>query len=274
MTPRMGFNVQAEEVNLVDGITPIVAIPHVDFQGWQTPYIGKNVALWRLDLAPNNDKHRDLPHGAAVQLWNEDDDIRAGLDPAWRAAKVAQVRAERADLVIVYGAPRVDGDLYGFDFDLAKKCDIIGMHVTTFADFANDFNWFGARWMVTEIEADPNHPETYPDLYACAVRALDYQPPTGPMCEGAFLWGSSLTGADAVENLNGIDFRGQVAQYNNTHPTPVINTVPTPGSTKPAAQLQAEQAYNLLTGGKPFVTGKQYVQANADQSYTVVVTYS
>lgn len=217
-TRRMGFNVQAEDARTLGQGYPIVAIPHIDWAGWKAPYDGLDVYVWRLDLAPNNDKHKELSPTARVQLWNEDDEIRKG---GWtwqqthdsRHAAVARVRQDMPGQTIIYGGPRVVEDLYGWDQELIDKCDMIGAHVTTFEDFGT-WSWQDKRWCVLEIGADPDHPETWPQLYDCAVRALAFVPPHGPRCEIAMLWGVSLTGADAVQNVGGTDFRSLVKAYN------------------------------------------------------------
>ena len=199
-----------------------------------------------------------LPSGVHIIGWNEADDTSAypnlpsWVDPWWQG-----VRNLSNNLKIHYGAPNVDGYLLE-NQPLEATLDFVDRHIgSTFAPPPATIQ--GKPTYVTEIDIDPNRFDytdpasmqaAYTELLGCMENCLKAGIP-------AFGWGILQDRPDVAYSSYVLQ---NIISLNNKYAL-------TP-------EQQAEQAYNTLTGGTPFIPGQQYVQNNNDGTFTTVVQFS
>lgn len=204
----LGFNCQAEEAPLADAETPILAILHDDMANPLVSFQGKNVWAYRA-MSPYSTVYQQLPQGARFIPWNEAD---MPYDPSGWAAYLDKVKAQRPDIKLVYGACNTANWPYGGqwppDLNLIERCDFYATHVPTFAT-PEQIN-AGIQWpfAVTEVELDPNDPDIAALPADDPQRAVLFRQKLmagGAACAtagaiAAFLWGQSMTDANAIRD--------------------------------------------------------------------------
>jgi hypothetical protein len=207
--PVCGVNLRQEDVasfkaacgqaGVDPGSIPVLAILHDDTPTLMSislsAFVGLTVAVYRC-MTPNSQlpliapTDGGLPAGAHIIGWNEADESQSWWDQWWQ-----DVRAKRADLIIHYGAPNVDGQ-WPLNLPLLAQLDVQDAHIgSTFSPPARA----NAKpaW-VTEIDIDPNRfsvtggpypwgspadmTAAYAELLACMERCLTAGMP-------AFAWG-------------------------------------------------------------------------------------
>lgn len=120
----------------------------------------------------------------------------------------------------------------------------------------------GKPWNCSEMEADPNLPWQMDHIAAAMAVLIKYG------CKKVYAWGDddgSVSGAARANVNDRPDLMAAIKALN-------VALIPVPKPTS-SAQTQAEQAYNLITGGTPFIPGKQFVQPNGDGTFNVVVQF-
>jgi len=207
-----------------------------------------NIAIYRC-MTPNSRlAPLRLPVGAHIIGWNEADQPTDWWDSWWK-----WVRTLSNNLVIHYGAPNVNNQ-WPENAPLEAALDVVDRHIgSTFSPPTPTIE--GKPVSVTEVDIDPNRftwgdpnsmSQAYTELISCMKNCL-------AAGEDVYAWGILQDQPDAAISLK------VLVAIRDMNDSP---------------KSRAEAAYNTLTGGAPFIPGKQYVQDNSDGSYTVVVTYA
>lgn len=304
MTAFGGVNLRTDDIDpfldacakagVYPGTVPVLLTAHDDTETSTNESIQQAldakllVVIWRAGVnnsrllptrVPATDKYG---RPSVLQLWNEADDDSAYPNlPGWVDGIWQWVRQLNRGLLIQYGAPNVNGFLIE-NRPLEAALDSVGRHVGSTWDvmpspppapdpdpdygFDRQPFWHlppptveGKPSMVSEIDVDPNRypitsydypwsdPTTmraaYGEVLGCIKRCLAQNIP-------ALAWGVLPDIPDCAYDP---DLLQNIDQLN--------------------ARWHAENAYNLLTGGSPFVPGKQYVQDDGSSGYRAVVQY-
>lgn len=210
-------------------------------QQMEAAFGGMDVRLYRI---MGRDQWRFLPDKAHVVYDNEDD---AGDDRSWRLPLVAKIRAERSDLVI-HCPPEKWFEREQYDPVEMAACDVVDLHEAVFEDPATVLAWLATAskaagvskpFWVTELEADPAHPEQMDQLVPAAA-AWDAQ---GIPC---FIWGSDPFRADVNDRP---DLLAAIIAHNKGEPPVADPTI---------ADVQAglgDMAQALYTLGTALIVG-------------------
>lgn len=244
------FNDTCSKAGISPSTLPVLAIIHDDDPHMMAEslylFSGYNVVVWRC-MSPNSQlplrapADGGLPHGAHIIGWNEhdgtdpDSPMPGWIDPWWQ-----EVRAKRPDLVIHYGAPNVDNQ-WPENQPLEASLDIVDRHIgATFQPPSNTIQ--GRPVWVTEIDVDPNHPESMDEVVACAQRSVSAGIP-------AFIWGMDNDIPDAVYNPDILKGLVQInKEQNNMALDPEVESA--------MVEMEARQNAALTEMWKRFRQGK------------------
>ena len=166
---KCGVNLRQEDISVYINaclqisldlkILPVLGILHDDTDETLGPCMQEfaplNVVIYRCmsansQLPIRNATNGGIPANTEIIGWNEHDDVQSFWDIWWQ-----QVRAQRPDLKIHYGAPDVN-NLWPRNDPLQAELDFADVHIGSSGFMPQPATIDGKTTVVTEIDIDPN----------------------------------------------------------------------------------------------------------------------